>query len=200
MAFNHQQYIKQFLGKPGTNDAARLGVTVVPGGAGITQARCIGVHALTGDENRGMHNVFLEVLDEVGERIPSAAVAWTWYGREGDPLVVALDKPPNEPAGNYALEANMIDTECWVLGTVSDHVKGLTTRHPDEPPGNTYGHWSYYVVFQVVGGSVTPTPEPTEPDAALDALRMAVAREIAGMRGAIVALTASLERLEDAID
>jgi hypothetical protein len=205
MAFDHKRYLKQFLGKPGCNDAARLGVTITSAPAGKTQAHCLGVHVLTGDENRGLHNVFLDVVDEVGDRVPGAAVAWTWFGREGDPLVVVCDKPANEPYGNYAIEANMLDTECWVLGAASAHVKGLSTRCPDEPPGNTWGHWSYYVVFQIKGNGSTPPlgpePEPGRGDnPALDALRLAVAREIAGMNGAITALAASLRRLEDAID
>jgi hypothetical protein len=204
--FDHKRYLKQFLGKPGCNDAARLGVTIVPAPAGKVQAHCIGVHVLTGDENRGLHNVYFDVVDEVGDRVPGAAVVWMWFGREGDPLVVVCDKPEHEPYGNYPMGADMLDTECWVLGTASAHVRGLTTRHPDEPPGNTWGHWSYYVVFQLKGNGSTPPPEPTPgpttpgDNPALDALRLKVANEIAEMRDAINVLNASLCRLEDAID
>jgi len=161
-AFDFGSYVKRYLGSPGRNDADRLGVRVSQG----ADVECIGVHVLTGDENWGKRNVYLAVLDANGERIPNAVVEWMWEGREEPPLRVVLDKPENEPPGNIALEADMT-VSCWLPDCNSARVSGLHTRHTDEPPGNTYGHWSYFVVFRMRGSGVPmpvpPIEEPIQP-------------------------------------
>ena len=66
----------------------------------------------------------------------------------------AFDKPDNEPAANVEMYGGQI---VWVeLGgddVPSERVAGMHTAHADEPgPGgenwNSYGHHSFYVVFQ----------------------------------------------------
>ena len=153
--FNH--YVQKFRASPGQNDAAAYDVKIVtvPG----AEWRVIGVHLLTGDENGGKRNVFIEPIDASGKRVAGVVVEYTWEGRRPDEPAppTALDKPPNEVAGNIPLGAGQVAT-VWIRGT-SDRVSGLTTS-PNIPdvPGATRFHQSHLVVFQ--RGSAAPPPPP----------------------------------------
>jgi hypothetical protein len=160
-----KKYNDWFLKTPGHNDAAPYGVGAeYRDGALFT---LIGVHHLDQSENRGNHHVYVDVLDEHGQRLPNAVVAYTWQGRKEGALTVACDKPADEPAGNIPLQSNMtVDVWVWTLNEYgSDHATGIHTRHADEPSGNTWGHHSFYLVFQRNAPIPTvppaPTPEPT---------------------------------------
>ncbi len=169
MSFNHQQYNTLYLvnindgGEP-INDAAAYGVRIVPAQVAEGQEywQVIGVHHLYPRENFGNHHVYLEALDENGQRIknPPGWVGWTWEGRQpserADPVV--LDKPDYEPAGNVSMHFQQT-VSVWAKGRSadanepSDQVQNLHTRHPDEPLEdgsllNSVGHHSFYVVFQ----------------------------------------------------
>jgi len=153
--------VRFYLGNQGVNDAKSYGVKVekVPGAL----YRVIGVHHLTPQENAGLHHVFLMVVDAQGHPVRGIPVGWDWVGRhDNEPArPVALDKPDNEPMGNIAMGKGQVVT-VWVQGAaVSDQVTGLSTGHPDEAPGNTVGHHSFLVVWQV-GES------PTQPNKVRD--------------------------------
>jgi len=154
------KYNDSFTKTPGQNDAAPYGVTVEYRADAIFQV--IGIHHLDQSENRGNHHIFIDVLDSQGKRIQNAIIAWTWQGRKDKtPLLLTLDKPPNEPAGNIPLQYQQTIT-LWVWSPNeygSDRVSGIHTRHPDEPPGNTWGHHSFYIVFQ----RTDPPPPPLPP-------------------------------------
>jgi hypothetical protein len=184
MSFNHQQYNNGFL----TGDQAVLARTqnvqdnykVRLVGAQVTEGetywKVIGVHHLLPDENRGNHHVYLEALDENGQRIrPIAWADFTWEGRRPDEQAgpVQLDKPDAEPAGNIALHDGQKDA-VWMRGLnrdgadKSDRVENLDIVHPDEAgPGgelwNSIGHHSFYIVFQrtLKAGGVTPSGQVT---------------------------------------
>lgn len=159
------KYVDSFVKTPGQNDAAQYGVMIVnvPG----TAWRCIGVHLLTGAENGGQHNVFMEPVDAAGKRVAGCVAGWTWRDKRPDEAAppTPLDKPPVEPAGNIPLSAGQIAT-VWLLApdgaVISDKVSGLTTA-PDKPdvPGATRFHQSYLVVWQ--RGASVPVPVPPEP-------------------------------------
>lgn len=170
----HLEYIKKFLANPGYNDAKAYGVAISPATvqSGSTYWRCIGVHHLTGSENGGKNNIFLDVLNEQGQRTgpPWSLVDWTWEGRRPEEKVglVVLDKPPSEPGGNIGLGAAQI-ASVWVAGRVSDVVTGLQTAgidDPNEEPGNHRYHHSFYVVWQRVKAGTEPPPvePPEEPE------------------------------------
>lgn len=169
MPLVHQRYNERFVqnaktsSEPLTPDA-KYGVKVVKADVaeGETYWRLIGVHHLLPDENVSNHNIYIEALDEQGNRIknPIAWAGWTWEGRRpserADP--VALDKPANETAGNIAIHFGQ-KASIWIKGLKSDgndksdRVENLHTAHADEPlPDgrllNTIGHHSFYVVFQ----------------------------------------------------
>lgn len=175
----HTEYIKKFLANPGYNDATAYGVSITPAKtpegqpipAGQTYYRVLGVHHLTGPENSGKNNVFLDVLDEQGKRIgpPWPLVDWTWKDKRPNETagLVVLDKPKDEPGGNIGLHAAQI-ASVWIPGRPSEVVTGLQTAgidDPNEEPGNHRYHNSFYVVFQrtVKGGTPPPVdPPPTE--------------------------------------
>ena len=137
------------------NDATGYGVTVVPADVpmGSLYWRAVLVHHLTPDENHTNHHLFLDALDEQGDRISGARGRVTWEGGE---QVVTVDKPADEPGTNFPMWKWQV---CAVemLDLPSDRVTGIHTGHPDEPPGigNTLFHHSFAVHFQrAVKGAV----------------------------------------------
>lgn len=185
MAFDHRSYNSTFLKAPKliTPDP-KYGVRVVRANPakGQTYWRVIGVHHLEPLENMSNRNIYMEVLDEKGNRLkdPIIWAGWTWEGIQGhqraDPT--PLDKPDNETAGNISVGSNQ-KVSVWIKGPsrdandASDRVEGLHTLHPDErlPDGrlfNSLGHHSFYVVFQRSDGTTKPPPpipveEPPDP-------------------------------------
>jgi|YNPNPStandDraft_1061719.scaffolds.fasta_scaffold21940_4 hypothetical protein len=161
----HATYNQRFLENPGENDATDYGVQIkhAPNAA----MRCIGVHHLSPQENRGNHHVYLDVLDQDGQRLKGAVVCYTWQGRNGDPLRVLCDKPDDEPAANIPLYPGQVLT-LWVdTGEVigaSDQVSGVHTAHPDEAPGNTRYHHSFYIVWQLHSHGHPAPQHPTSPE------------------------------------
>lgn len=151
--------------QPPVNQAAGYGANVVKAPPGPAW-RCIGIFHLAPEENRGRHNCFVEVLDEQGDRDRSPIINWTWY-MDAPQQTVRLDKPDNEPAVDIPVEKSYTVTlRVNGAGLPSDSVGGIHTRHPDESQGNTFGHHSFYVVFQRQQGSViTPPVKPTDPTA-----------------------------------
>ncbi|HSN76703.1 MAG TPA: hypothetical protein VL334_16650 [Anaerolineae bacterium] len=139
------------------NDAEAYGVVVVPADApeGATYWRAIRVHHLTPNENQGRQHIFLDALDEAGNRSFGAQARVTWPGGE---QTLTVDKALGEPGTNFPMWKWQI---CAVemLGLPSDRVENLHTGHPDEPPGlnNTLFHHSFEVVYQrAVKGATEP--------------------------------------------
>lgn len=145
------------------NQAVDYGVSVVKASAGPAW-RCIGIFKLAPEQNRGRHNVFIDVLDEQGNRDRQPLVNWTWY-MDAPMQTVRLDKPDNEPAADIPVEKSYTVTlRVNGGGLASDSVGGIHTRHRDEGEGNTYGHHSFYIVFQRQGsGIITPPVDPVDP-------------------------------------
>lgn len=121
------------------------------------------IHHLTGDENRGNRNLFIDAYDMAGKRL-YPRIEWGWAGmRPGqEPGPVILDKPDNEAAGNISIGANQL---VWarVLGENSDKIFDVTTLLPDEDKWNTLGHHSHYVLFVKDERTDTPPPDPQPP-------------------------------------
>lgn len=163
------------------NEAAQYSATVEPVGvdAGAERWRVLGVYHLTADENRGRHVVFVDAVDEQGRRVqdPNLRIGWSWDGRRPDEAAppAALDKQEGEPAGNVSISNQDTVVEVWIDGDgPSDRVRGLSSKHPDERTpggeiGNSFGHHSFYVLFQrarqaekpVVAGGGSEQQPPT---------------------------------------
>lgn len=173
------------------NMATNYGVSVVKTSATGPAWRCIGVFHLAPDQNRGKHNCFVEVLDEKGNRDRSPVIHWTTY--MGNPTQIAkLDKPDNEPATDIAVEKSYTVTLSVSGGGLpSDSVGNIHTRHNDEGVGNTFGHHSYYIVFQRQGSAVITPPDPVDPPVDGDELAQLRA-ENAKLRAAITNALAAL--------
>lgn len=187
--FDFQNFNQKYLQAP-ANDAIRYGASIVPVPASRTAWRCIGIYHLRPDENRGRHNIFIDVLDEAGNRVQTPTIRWTWW-IDGPQQTTHLDKPLTEPACDIPLESKatvtlFVDGD----GLPSDRVGNLHTRHADEGEGNTWMHHSYYVVFQCKPAGVIIAPPPI--DTELDRLRAENAR----LRAAVLS---SLALLEDVV-
>jgi hypothetical protein len=182
-----------------SNQAEEYGVTIDPSPSTGETWRAILVRHLTGAENGGKHNVYVDVLDAAGnrDRNPALRIGWTWEGRghsEGAPPK-PLDKPDGEQGdGNVDMYAGQI-VSVWIQGDglPSDRVAGMHIMHPDEEPGNTWGHHSYYCQFQRVrGGTVDPPIDPPiDPDRPTDA---AILAQLHKNTVAIAELTQKLSR------
>lgn len=130
------------------NDAESYGVAIeqhAPA-AGETYYKVISVHHMTGDENDGRHNLYMDVLDEDGNRINGAIL--NVLNADGTSTYATIDKPAAEPGTNVAIWKN--DTlSAWVSGSLlSDVVSGISTKHADEESGNTLFHHSFYVKWR----------------------------------------------------
>jgi hypothetical protein len=143
---------------PSLNDAEAYGVKVEPVkvAPGQWYWRVVRVHHLAPQDNNGNHHIYLDVLDPalpdaanaLGGRIFGARLKVMWEGGES---LVTVNKPLNEPGGNFPMWKSQ-DCAVVALGLEghelpSDGVTGLHTRHPDEAPGNTWGHHSFSVLF-----------------------------------------------------
>lgn len=176
------------------NMATAYGVSVVKAPAGPAW-RCIGVYHLAPEQNRGRHNVFIEVLDEHGNRTRNPVVNWTWY-MDAPTQTVKLDKPDNEPATDIPVQASYTVTlRVNGGGLPSDSVGNIHTRHGDEyfngEKLNYTGHHSFYVVFQRQGSAVILPPDPVDPPTNSDELARLRA-ENARLRAAITNALAAL--------
>lgn len=166
MSFHFKRRI-ELLGRPVTSDVdtvlgntVRYGVQLQPAMVAPAQRywRVIGIHHLTPEENQGKHAVYIDVVDEAGNRVhnPNLRLRWGWEGQRPDEQTAPklLDKPDSEPATNLDLYKGQ---HLWVQiegdGLPSDRVCNCHTNHPDEPgphgeTWNSLGHHSFYVLFQ----------------------------------------------------
>lgn len=124
--------------------------------------RILGIHHLLPDENRGNHNIYVEMLCKQGDREHFRTIHWTWIGRQlNEPArdVHAGDKPLNELV-DLPLNLGMI-VSVWTNG--SEVAKGLSSNYPDETDGNSVGHHSFFVCFEEIDlDNPDPDPEPPE--------------------------------------
>lgn len=154
--FDFQGYNQNFISNATgvlSNSAAGYGVSVRPAPVttGETYWQVVGIHHLTPEENRSRHNIFVDALDEQGQRIRDLQIGWNWEGNGDTPAPRRLDKPANEPGCDIPLFDGVF--RLWVVGAPSDEAFGFHYRHADEPATNgellnTFGHHSFYVVFQ----------------------------------------------------
>ena len=127
------------------------------------------VYHLSGAENGGKHNLYLEMVAASGERIRNRHIEWGWLGQHTGQYAhpVYLDKPWNEPGGNIALHNMHVWAVPQGVGGVHEPAEGIDGIHakfPGREPGNTWGHQSFLVVWQYTEfAPIAPDPEP-EPD------------------------------------
>ena len=156
------------------NAATQYGVQIVRASNETEHVwTAVSVRHLTPSENRGRHAVYVDVIDEDGNRDRNPSLRIGYFDFDGDttPSFKVLDKPetPMELGdGNVDLYTSQT-LSVWLsgYGLSSDMVTGIHSRHADEPGPNgenwnSYGHHSFKIVFQRQRVSVVP-PEPDEP-------------------------------------
>jgi hypothetical protein len=85
------------------------------------------------DESRGLHHIFVDVVDRDGRRLAGEKVRVSWADGEA---VVPVEEKPGEPwGGNFAMFATMGSYAVEVVADsgVSDGVQGLGMGTPGEP-------------------------------------------------------------------
>ncbi len=131
------------------NDALGFGVYVkraeVPIGTWVW--RVTKVHHLSGAENLGNHNVFFTALGPLGDRIKNAHLKGV--NCDGTTIHAFQDKGDDEPGGNFPLFSHDLYS-VLMAPELSDVVCGLHTAHPQDEPGNTLYHHSFFIEFMLV--------------------------------------------------
>lgn len=154
MAHKFHLWTAKFLSSPGYNDIPDI--VTIEDGPGVWSV--LGVHKLTGDENRGNHHVYFDVIDGGNNRQNRVPVDWGWVGMRPDeePGPVFADKPLNE-LPNIQIDRGQI---IWMQIGNGDKVDGFRFDFPGNESGNSWGHHSYYVVFKK--NVSDPDPDPPE--------------------------------------
>lgn len=171
------------------NQAEKYGVTIQPT-ANTPAWKVISVRRLSASENGSKRNVFVDVLTATGERDrdPDLRIGWSWEGQRQDEQAppVPLDKPDAGELGHGNIPIDRFQkVAVWIVGGVpfSDVVSGMHTNHPDEAPGNTWGHFSYKVVFKRADDATVDPGLPIDGEVAR--LKAAIGRAIAELQAAL---------------
>lgn len=132
----------------------------------------IGLFHLSGAENRGNHHLYIDLVDQDGNRIyePVHFFIWGWEDmtQEQAELTspVRVDKPLNEPGANIGIQWGQVVFGFELARLPADRISGIHIRYGDtDEEGNHQGHHSHYVVLQkkVYGEPIDP-PDPDPPD------------------------------------
>jgi hypothetical protein len=100
------------------------------------------------NESRGLHHIFVDVVDEQGHRLPSETFQVSW---SGGAAVAPVEEKPGEPwGGNYPMYATMGSYTVRMVGSggVSDVAAGLGMGTPEEP--HVKHHTSFGLRFRKV--------------------------------------------------
>jgi hypothetical protein len=137
------------------------------------------INHLVGDVNNGNHVAYVSTYnftdwpnslpgDEL--QVPTAnipIIAWCSGEELPDPLPESYsilrtweDKPIHERGCNFPLYANQV-CRIAVYDANSAIISGITTAHPDEEEGNTWGHHSFSIGFTNYGSYVPPQTTET---------------------------------------
>lgn len=146
---------------------------------------------LSQQENSRNHHVFVRVYGLDGSRYTPDTVSID----VNDSLLYPLNKLSTE------IERGHGDVPMWPEDTLtveiynrggypSDRVVGLHPRHPEQPPGNTLYHHSFYLEFQLMRG---------EPDGGLDDGGADLGDITARIRGWVADGQALLDELNQAL-
>jgi hypothetical protein len=128
------------------NDAEAYGVEIIPAQVepGQEYWKVIRVHHLTPEENYYRHYIFLDAVDENGDRLYGTLFTVMW---DGGSDTIIVDKHPPDPGTDFPMWKWQV---CSVeaLGAPSDRVVNLRTDHPKEGDGNDMFRHSFEVIFQ----------------------------------------------------
>ncbi len=140
-----------------TLDTLNISLTRADVTPGKPVFRLIKANFLDEFEAAGLHHVFVEALDEQGQRIVGQPINLKWA--DGNSIMITEDKPYPEYAANAPLYGEMGDGtyEVFVEGAASDVVSGIGL------PGKH--HVGYQLTFQRGAAGTTAPPLPGQGDA-----------------------------------
>ena len=99
-------------------------------------------------ESQGKHHVYVNVLDENGERIVGQPVVVYWH--DGEVVIKTEDKPKPEFSCNFQMYTVLGAYNAYVQGLPSDKVLGMGLGTPELP--NWTIHTSFFLTFQRATG------------------------------------------------
>lgn len=112
------------------------------------------IHHLTGEQNKGKHNIFLRVY-RAGEiiRDGSVVIRWGWEGQQANEISnpVSCKKNAPDPSCDIPIEKGQ---RIWIKvddgkGTPTDIVRNLHAMMDVDSVGNFWGHHSTDVDFEI---------------------------------------------------
>ncbi len=127
---------------------ASLRVDIVPAGVrpGQFYWRLIEARWANQAEAGGDHTIYIQVLDENGNRLVGQPVEIRWEG--GSLNVFTEDKPPNEYGANFPMYNTLGSYSVSVPGLPSDTIVGLGMGTAEQPAFTV--HTNFFLTFQRV--------------------------------------------------
>lgn len=127
------------------NDAEAYGVEIIPAKVepGQPYWKVVRIHHLTPEENFYRHYVFLDAVNESGERLYGTIFKVTW---DGGSDTVIVDKHPPDAGTDFPLWKWQV-CSVQAMGAPSDRVINLRTDHPDEGDGNDMFRHSFAITY-----------------------------------------------------
>ena len=113
--------------------------------------KLVKVRRLTACENKGGHNIYIEVLDKEGNGLPGVPV-WVSWGDDGVEIMSGTKPERGEGALDFPMFKGTHTVE--IRGARSEIATGITPDIPvdescgDQTAANSLFHYSYEVVFQ----------------------------------------------------
>lgn len=133
----------------------------------------VGLFHMSGAENGNNHHLFIDLIDQDGNRIydhtPPLLLYYGWEGMSTEEAnsirPVRIDKPPNEPGANISIIWPQIISGFHINNIATDRFRGIHIRYDNDGSGNNRGHHSHYIVLQkrVYESGTTPDPDPDPP-------------------------------------
>lgn len=131
------------LEKPNNPRATGWKITPFSGDRGW---RCVHVQKLSPEDGGGNHSVYIDVINEDGQRIAKPNVL-VEFGFGSGNSIAYFEKPQWEPNANFVIGAG-VNAHCLIKGNFpSDLVRNLQGEN---------GHTCYYLVFQFCEGDTKP--------------------------------------------
>jgi hypothetical protein len=128
----------------GRLDAMGVRIAGVDVPAGQPYWRVVKVQWGNEQESQGKHHIYVEVLDEAGNRIVGQPVVVFWPG--GQEILRTEDKPAPEYACNFPMYAVLGTYSVRVDGLPSETLVGLGMGTPELPAWKI--HTTFYITFQ----------------------------------------------------
>lgn len=127
-----------------------LGVRVEPAAVAPGQPywRLVEARWANEQESQGKHHIYVNVLDENGQRIIGQPVVVRWH--DGQVVIKTEDKPEPEFSCNFQMYTVLGAYDLYVDGLPSEKVLGMGLGTPELP--NWTIHTSFYLVFQRTTG------------------------------------------------